>query len=198
MRHARHCRGSAILLVLLFIFVLTTTGIAIMYMNGRQEIVALNDIKEMAAYQAAQSGLELARGWFMYKCSGSTADRFPEHIYDNKNTIIVSSDATHTDGTWELSNNITNPGQGTTSFRVCVTPYPNNDVNIMGNTGVMGNYVVVSTGIVSTGISGSYDYIKVTSETVRVHYVGTTSPYYFFRVVGNSWVEEPLKRVVHP
>lgn len=195
MSFARNRRGSAVLLVILFIFVMSITGMAILYMNGRQEIIAVNDVKETAAYQAAQSGLELGRAWFRYRCVDGSPGTFPEHLNHNANPINPFIDGSHPDGTWQLSANSVNPVQGVTSYRIRIVPCAGNNVNIMGNTGVIGNYVVISSGIVSTGVTGSYDYIKITSETVRVHY--HTDNKFYFRVVDNSWVEEPMKRIVH-
>lgn len=187
MAYSRWSRGSALLMVVLFIFLLSVTGLAILYMNGRQEMVAVTEIREMAAYQAAQTGFELARAWFV------SINTFPELHTGTTFPIQLFVDASHPDGTWVLSTNPQNPGQGTSSYRVRVDRCADNNVNIAGGVGVIGNYVVISSGIVSTGVPGSYDYIKVTSATIRARMSGGMR----FRVVDRSWVEEPMKRVLH-
>jgi hypothetical protein len=165
--------GAVLMLVIIFGFLLSTIGLALIYLNGIEEMMAQEEIKNARALYNAEAGAERAQTWLQ----NLSPNKFPEQS-GLTNPFDPFAGAMTLEDT---------PAYAQGQYRVTVIPQSGYVA------GTEGFYVIVSSGIITSGVSGSMDKIKVVRRTMHIWDSGNKH-----KVVSNSWIEEPMKRIVHP
>jgi len=175
-------RGSILVLVVIYLFVLMYLGFAVVYIFAQEQIFSDLDLVNTRTFYLAYSGIQVSKGWL------SAQTLFPENIsVAYRNTFIpgglaiggVNFNGSGDDGT-----------TGSTAF--AITPSSGNNVNLIDPTqSVCGLYTINSTGKVQGGI-----YTTTQNLSLIVLITTTTVPGVpgHFEIKPNSWVENPVQR----
>lgn len=182
---ASSSRGSVLMMVIIFTMILSIVGLATIQFAGMQEI-------------AARAEIDVSRANFLADCGLALGERWLQAFSLNVSTF-VENDGVHSNTPFQLGPFAIKGG----SYVVTVYPQSDNNVNISSPTAsIIGNYVISSTGTVTSGIIGTMDTSRFKNETVRiwrknyVNYLNGGWPL-MGKKVDSSYVEGPTKRTVH-
>lgn len=206
----RNDKGSVLMLVVIFSFIMSVLGIAVLYLSGQELIASSAEIDRVRATNMADSGLEIGK---MYIAGGCHIDHhcFPEHMSGsgpvvgtlNRGEIIVCQDRELEPNAYSAIS--TKKGQVT----VRIQPNPSNDVDQWGTGvartpyyGLVGSYKITSTGRVTSGVSGSIDTVKIESFILKMWWGTFTQPNLagpgaVCKIAENSRREYPVTREAH-
>jgi hypothetical protein len=204
-------KGSILFLVVIFSVVLSIIGMAVIYLSGWQLILANQNFDRMQAMNSADAGLESAKAWiavqiphcFLENRSGHSGDRNAFDPFGGQQLIGRTPDGSKyfyyaVTIAPSSTNNVGSIPPGKTS-----TFSGDNVLNLNDGLGGgpphpwggMGEYVISSTGTITTNVHGSIDIVKLENVKIRITDAGGTFQY---TTVPNSWLEQPVRRVVHP
>ncbi|MBN1822749.1 MAG: pilus assembly PilX N-terminal domain-containing protein [Endomicrobiales bacterium] len=168
-------KGAILFTVLIFSFVLSIIGMALIYIYGEQRMQAIQASTTTKALYAAESGAELARSWLYYlqvfpeNRPGHSDDTNPFYVH---NARIIESGANYQ-----------------VQMTVSIDPF---DANVSTSAQTAGYYLVETQGLYTTNVTGSEDFRQRTENVIEI----TTGPWRVRQVIG-SWKEFPIERVIH-
>jgi len=168
--------GAILMLVLIFSVILSTLGLAVIYIFGMQEIASRGEIANSKALYLANAGIEQAKGWLIKK------QLFPEYVNAGAPFALTNFNLAYPEGV--------SPGL----IDVSIWPKAGNRVNI-GPPDIDGYYALISSG---TMPGPGYSTVKNISVYVYISTKAWNSvdqSSFTFEVVPNSWNEKPTKRI---
>lgn len=168
-------------LVIVSMVILSTIGMAVVYMFGMDSVAANNKVDQARALYLAESGRAVAEVWL------TNLGNFPELVNGNFNEF--------TPGFSPLT---CSPMSGVVNVTITPNPNPQNDVNISSPAAsVCGSYLIKSEGRVNRSLF----HIKktlVSRVTITTHtWTAAQQWYYNYRSSKLLWDEWPTQRVLN-
>ncbi len=186
--------GAVLLLVLIFLMILTTVGLAVIYIFGMEALASRTELINSRAYYQADGGIDMMKGWLV------NAQEFPEWDVHGNGRGAWSPFAPQT---------ITYPGAGGMTAQIAVQIVPSQNPNVSTvkprdfGFSSYGYYCISSSGIMTVGVNPGSTFVttKNITEIVCVSSAAasvwsTIGSSFTYRVIQNSYYERPVKRII--